>query len=823
MKKFLIAVGLVILSVLITSAATMAQLPTATILGTVTDSTGAVIPGAMLTARNVDTGQSRIGISGENGAYRFPALPVGAYEVRVELQGFQTSVRSGLTLEVGQEAVVNFTLQAGALQETVNVTSEAPLVNTTSGTLGGLVDQQKMTDLPLNGRNYVDLAMLQPGVTKTQSGGDGGGAVFSINGAPMRSNNYMLDGGLTQSYASIGPAAVDGSTLGVEGIREFRVVTNSLSAEYGMTMGGQMVSVSKGGTNSVHGSLFHFLRNSALDARNFFDTRKPGFQRNNFGGSLGGPVVRDKLFAFGTYEGLRQHVGKTTVDNVIAEGCHGQAGATITSAACPQLAGASSVTISPVIAPLLALYPLPNSPGNQFKFAPPQPDRDDFGQMRLDHILSAKDSWFGRYTITDGEQDTPTAFPLFSTPWLARSQYVTLAENHVFSPSALNTMRFSYDRYNRLLLSASQYSGQDYSFVPGQIVGQILIGGITNFGPTADNQQKLNVFSVSDDLFYSRGPHSWKFGTLINRFQQFINNATSVRGQITFANVATFLQGNPSQDLAVTGSVQRAFDYSTLGFYAQDDWRVRSNLTLNLGLRYEFYTTLQEVHNQSYALRDPVHDTATTQGPPFVDPSFRNFSPRLGFAWDIRGDGKTALRGGAAVLYDIAGVGHTIALVARSTPPVSVQFAQSNPGPLTLPLTFPASAAGKSLFGFDYHLQQPKLAEYNLTLERELPFDMAVIIGYAGSRGSNILQQREGNPAIPQGIKQNGICVPAPAGQIFNFDSPGNNYCWLPNAPFRNPNWPSIILETASGDSWYNALQFSVLKRLSRGLEFHRA
>src|SRR5438128_8781123 len=349
----------------------ISQLPTATILGTVKDPTGAVIPGTSITAKSVETGLTRTGVSAEDGSYRLSALPVGAYEVRVELPGFRTELRSGLTLTVSQEAVVNFTLQAGAVEQTVVVTEDAPLVNTTSGALGGLVDEKKVAELPLNGRNFIDLTLLQPGITQHRGLGVAASTVgtwFSSNGAPLRSNNYLLDGALMSNLTNGTSAAQDGSTLGIEGVREYRVITNSFSAEYGMTMGSQVMVVTKSGTNTLHGSLFEYFRNSALDARNFFDyktpasnRRLPAFTRNQFGGSVGGPIKKDKTFFFGVYEGLRQRFGVTTISNTIGAGSHGPAGAVITNTACPQLGPTvPSVTISPVTAPLLGLYPSPN-------------------------------------------------------------------------------------------------------------------------------------------------------------------------------------------------------------------------------------------------------------------------------------------------------------------------------------------------------------------------------------------------------------------------------------------------------------------------------
>src|SRR5579885_914812 len=327
-----------------------AQLPTATILGTAKDSSGAVIPDVTLTAKNVGTGLTRTTTSAGDGSYRFSALPVGAYEVRAEHTGFQTEVRSGLTLTVSEEAVVNFTLQVGAVEQTVAVTADAPLVNTTSGELGGLVSEQKVADLPLNGRNYIDLTLLQPGVVQhvnmSKTSSSQTGLWYSSNGAPLRSNTYMLDGAVMLNPTGPTTSTLDGSSLGVEGIREFRIITNNFSAEYGMNMGSQVVVVSKGGTNQWHGSAFDYLRNSVMDARNFFDYpsaatsrdfRLPPYKRNQFGGSGGGPIKKDKTFFFLVYEGLRDRLGVTTINNVMSPGCHGPGGATITNVQCPEL------------------------------------------------------------------------------------------------------------------------------------------------------------------------------------------------------------------------------------------------------------------------------------------------------------------------------------------------------------------------------------------------------------------------------------------------------------------------------------------------------
>jgi len=302
-----------------------AQLPTGTILGVVKDSSGAAVPGATVTIRNTETGQSRMVTTGDDGAYRMPALAVGKYEVKAEHSGFATETQTGLSLDVSQELVANFTLQVGTTQQQVVVTAEAPIVNTSSSSLGGLVDENKITDLPLNGRNYIDLTIMQAGITTDAAVGHFGGVTgtwFSSNGAPVRSNYFTLDGAPLWNGLGGSSASGSGTTLGVDGIKEYKVISNSFSAEYGMTMGSQVVMVSKGGTNQFHGDAFEYLRNSALDARNYFDPAKiPEFQRNNFGASLGGPIKKNKTFFYAVYEGLRQKLGVTTVDNVFPTAC----------------------------------------------------------------------------------------------------------------------------------------------------------------------------------------------------------------------------------------------------------------------------------------------------------------------------------------------------------------------------------------------------------------------------------------------------------------------------------------------------------------------
>jgi hypothetical protein len=834
MKKVLQRIDLLSFSILlwavIFTSFVMAQLPTATILGVVKDSSGAVVPDTTLTARNVETGQTRTAASAGDGSYRFSALPVGGYEIRAEHAGFQTAVRSGLTLAVGQEAVINFTLEVGAVTQTVAVTAEAPLVNTTSGSLGALVGEQKVADLPLNGRNYIDLTMLQPGISQGPTSGAPGtlvefGKWFSSNGAPLRSNNYLLDGAQMLGPYGGSSASTSGNTLGVEGIREYRVVTNSFPAEYGMTMGSQMVIVSKGGTNTFHGSLFEYLRNSALDARNFFDyqtpitpRRLPAFTRNNFGGSIGGPIKKDKTFFFAVYEGLRERLGITTNLTVIPKALKG------------------SANVSPLIKPYLAYFPDPNVGTSQYTFPYTQPTKDDYGQMRMDHTFSDKDSMFGRYTIVDSNQLQLVNYPQFLRDRFSRDQFATLSENHVFTPALLNTFRFSYSR-NGLKNDSTglQLAGIPSSswFMPGTGlgdiagIGSISIGGVNTWGPDSFSPTfyKKNTFTYGDDMYFTRGRHALKFGTLINHNQFWIMNPYYARGQVSFPSAAQFLATPPITSVYL-GAVlnipaDRTYHQSTLGFYLQDDVRVRSNLTLNLGLRYEFATDLNEVHGHAAPLKDALHDAAPTPGNlVYLNPTMRNFSPRFGFAWDVKGDGKTAVRGGFALLYDLANVTAALIQSICSAPFCNLSAVG---GPLTsLPFAFPPNLP-LTLNGLDYHLQQPHMLQYNLTLERQLPGDTTLTLAYAGSRGFNLMQVADGNPTVPAGTFVNGACVPATAGQSVS------QPCWLGNNAARIPLDPRINpstkfgfyqMYTAGGNSWYNALQFGLLKRMTKGFQF---
>jgi hypothetical protein len=869
---FLILVGL------IGATVALAQLPTATILGTVKDPSGALVSGAKITARNTDTNEARTAIASTDGTYRLAALSVGNYEIRVEQTGFKSTVRGGITLTVGQEQALDFALELGTASEEVNVTDDIATTDTTSSSLGGTVSEKKMAELPLNGRDYIQLALLQAGTTEDRSRTPssnalaGAGTWFSSNGAPVRANAYLLDGTSLSTYGGGSGASISGNTLGLDGIREFRILTNSFDAEYGMVMGSQMAMVSKSGTNSFHGTAFEYLRNNSMDARNYFDTpqsagtsvsgeqrRLPPFRRSNFGGSVGGPIQKDKTFFHAAYEGLSQLQSLTFLNNTLPTGCRAPAGATITTATCPQLGAAgTTVTVDPRVAPWLALYPQPNNGTNGLSWSFQQPNREDYGQARVDHTFSDKDSVFGRFTIDNDNLQIPGLYP--GSPYLSssRNEYITAAENHVFSPSMLNTGRFSFSRTTQLIGVLTYVSGTQFSYQPGIPMGTLGVGGLTQaqFGGNPTSSAQQNVFSYSDDLFITKNRHSIKAGFLINHYQVEVANGVSLWGQIKFANIDTFLGGVPTnyQAIAPGGINYKDVRYDTVGGYIQDDFKANKRLTLNLGLRYEINTDVRVVGPSepfNGALENPATDVNLTHTSLLTrNPSYNNIGPRLGFAYDVFGNGKTALRGGFGELYQVAA---WMSFLHGSTraPFGQNQFTGSSAN-WTLPFTVPSGNSLATLQSrnptlYDWTIKQPKMLQYNLTLQQQLPWQMALQVAYGGSRGYNLQTLTDGNPIVPNGVPgmlSNGAtgCIYVgsanlpPINQQNLVFGPNANACVAPvvtaaqatpvypvqpNVANRMNNYfgPGNEIKD-SAESWYNSMQVELQKSTTHGLQF---
>jgi hypothetical protein len=764
-----------------------AQITAATISGTVKDQTGGMLPGADIVVHNVETGLTRTAVADPNGLFTIPGLPPGTYEARASLQGFTTEV-TRVALTVAQTAAIGFALRVAGTAENVEVVASAALVDTQNSALSAVVPEKTITELPLNGRNYIQLATLQPGVTSFAGAGTG---VLNINGLPVRSNAVLLDGANIRVAFGATVASETGTTLGVETIREFRVVTNAYSADYGRAMGGVVTLVSKSGTNNVHGSAFEFFRDSKMDARNFFDPGDPPpFTRHQFGAAGGGPIRKDRIFFYGGVERLRENLGQTQVLSV-------------PSAAVRQGA------VNPGVRPYLDLYPLPNGTDlgggiGQFTFPFTQTAREIFAQGRIDYTLSQKDSLFGRYTFDNATKVGPVGLPQFASNAVTHERLLTIEEKRIWTSALLNTARVSYVRIDdQTLPDQSASVPSSLSFESGQaLLGFLTVGGLSSLGngPTFPSTQDNRFFTVSDDIVYTRGRHVLKIGALVERSQINKVSGSGIRGAYQFLNLQQFLAGRPTRYTGVyfDGPPERQ-RYSLLSaFYLQDDFRTTSRVTLNLGLRYEFFTVPADRDGRDSTLRNLATDATYTVGTPFINPSLKNFGPRLGFAWNVAGDGRTSIRGGAGLFYDTNNTFESSLGTTQNVPPFVSTIQVTNPAfPRT---TVQGGTAVLSPRALDYHIEQPKAASFNVNVQRELWSDVVATVGYAGSRGYNIPSAADGNPVVPQTLADGTEFFPA-------------------GAPRRNPNFGFIDLRTTAARSWYNALQASANKRFSKGYQ----
>ena len=839
--------------------------PTGTISGYVSDPSGASIVSAQVRATNTETGVSRNATTGSNGGYRFAALPPGHYDVTVTMQGFSTETQKGGVLDVGQEIVENFKLPIGSVGQEVVVTADTAQVDLASSTIGHIVDGEQIANLPLNGRNFIDLTLLQTGVVQFSNNKFGAmglfGEFFSANGAPLRSNMYTLDGAIMGNVESASASSIAGLSLGLDGIAEYRTMTNSFSAEYGLVMGSQTTIVTKSGTNRFHGDVYDYFRNSVLDARNYFDTlytlptSAPGggrrispFRRNQYGAAVGGPIKKDKTFFFVTYEGFRQ-----LYDSPPAIGVTGTLPAacftpvvlgvqTVGSDCDPALKPGQTENVNPVIQPILALYPMPNlEPGDNFGYLSVNTIHEDYIQGRIDHTISNKDSLFGRYTYDNTNEVYPTPYPQYHFDLIERQQYFTLSERHIFTPSLLNSGSFSFSRSRYLDRSSNPaLIGPQYSCIPGEPLCPVTVSGYGNFSngsvdAIANNQ---TVFTVGDDAIWTKGKHELKFGVLFNHYDQYGNQGVGQKGNLSFANLNSFILGKYKSYTTVSPTQNNSLKdmlFATIGTYVQDAYHVTPRLVLNLGMRYEIATQPNEKNGRQSTYLDPPYSATPTIGTIVGNPTFKNFSPRVGFAWDIFGNGSTSLRGGAAILYDLANMGEVFELEGLGMAPFVLSYTvtpKSTGAPATIQFPFPIITTNPviSPITVNHSYKTPRMYDFNLAVERKLPFDTILSVAYAGSKGLHLWQPiAEANPFcpttntfVPRGCetittvaagKPTWIAAPASALSTCA-DGSKAAQCRL------SQNYGNFSLFDTRGDSWYHSLQVNITKKLSRGLQY---
>ena len=824
----------------------LAQISTATIEGTVSDSTGAVLPGVEVTLTNLDNGQTRLAISGDEGRYTSAQLASGNYEVRAELAGFQAGVRLGLRLLVGQRAVVNFTMEIGSISEEVVVTGEAAMVNTTSSTLSEHISEVQVHNLPLNSRNLVDLSLLTPGVVKLQMAPSGGviqgaaGTRVSVAGARIYQTGYILDGSdVTDAARGVGIGGAAGGMFGVETVKEFQVITNNFSAEYARFSGGVMSMITKSGTNAFHGSAFWFHRNDNFDASNFFTNSsanldKPEFKRHQFGATIGGPVVEDKAFFFFSYEGFREDLGQSLIGQVptveVKNGLFpapgGACGANEAALGGVYNAGLNRCVITPHpdAQAFVDLYPDPTgatlSDGIRADLAvnESQVTTEDFITARLDLNLTDSDSFFGRFTMQDGgkdlAQDGQRSFIASAQTTVANTNlYSTLEWKHIFSPNTINTVRVGAQR-NAWDEDCTTGGPLNIGFFPDRCMGFVSVdGGHLHLGNWVVGQNINNHFDYSDDMFLTRGRHDIKLGVVLTRQQTNDFVFAAGDGRFNFDSMAHLLVGIPDQwdGKVPQDEPQRGARQWIMGFYVQDDFKWSPTLTVNLGVRYEPSWAPTEVNGLLGNIRgDPTTATEPTIGEPYYNsPSMKNFAPRLGVAWDPFGDGKTSVRMGAGIFHDTILPYHYSNQIRRSVP-FAVQptirddaslAAQFPNAPLEA-LTAPPGTQNPQVA--EFNPSSPYIAQWNLSLQREVATGLTLTASYVGSKGTHIQIQRNVNERVPEIL-------------------PDGRKLWRSGLPDRNPVYADIDHWEFSSDSHYNGLQFGLRKRFADGFQFQAA
>ncbi len=795
-----------------------------TLWGSVTDSSGAAVAGAAVTVINLETGSSRSLVTDDAGRFNATALIVGHYEVAASKDGFQSDRRTGIALVVGQREEIDLTLQVGDVHQTVEVPANSGVIQITTEDISGLVGERQVKDLPLNGRSYDQLLTLNPGIinyTSQRAGGIGTsnsvvGNMFAVSGRRPQENLFLLNGVEFTSASEVNntPGGLSGQLLGVDAVREFAVVKDTYGAEYGKRPGAQVNVVTANGTNQFHGSAYEFLRNSALDARNFFDHGDiPHFERNVFGASAGGPMVKDKTFFFVNYEGFRQTLGLSDLMLV------------------PD--NASRAKAVPSIQPLLSLWPVANGPellnsdgsasGIAEAFSNPiQHIREDFGTARIDQNFSTNDTLSAVYTADDSDAHSPTSNPISFITARLREQVVSLTETHIFSPNVVNRATLGFSR------GAFFFDSGTTVDLPGWIhanqpVGALVVGGgttlngasqITNGGTNAGSNLTAvrNLFTGSDQITVTRGRHLLAFGGWIQRLQANDTLLQDQYGQASFTNLQTFLQGTIS-------TYTFAPNYTPLGwrslqgaFYAEDTIHLKPSLEIRIGFRAESTNGWNEVDGRASNYAFDANGTILTNpviGSSAFSENNAKFlpAPRFGLAWSPFGSKKTVVRGGFGTYYAL--LDNLSYRLDQNGPFNTVSAAKSIPFSTIAPdVTYKSAKVIPS--GVQPDLRTPAVESWSLKVEQQLAPNTTVSVGYVGSHGYHELLSADAN--LPIGT----ICPAAPCPASY----PAGLLYYPSGAPLANNSVSNTTHWFSQGISSYNGLEADFNQRLAHGLQF---
>jgi hypothetical protein len=842
-----IAVGLL---VWLGSSSLRAQ-ATGAISGVITDESGALIPGVTVEATNVGTNQTRTAVTAGDGRYSIPLLQPGQYSVQGTLQGFKTFVREGVTVTVESTSRLDMKLSVGGREETISVTADAPLVETSNATLGIVVDEKKIVELPLNGRNFTQLGTLLPGVVAPPGslGGSSGDATpggfgattsgFSINGMRNQSNNFLLDGTSNNDTFNSGFVLRPPP----DAIQEFKILTHSYGAEYGRNSGAVINVVTKSGSNEFHGGAWEFNRDDALQARNYFapaNQPKPKLKQHQFGASLGGPVARNRLFGFGYYEGFRNTNGATQNFVVLSDAQRtGNFGSTVIRDPLTRLPFAGNTIpadrLDPIAVRLLDEFvPRANSPGNSYIASPDTTDdRDQFG-VRFDYHLTPNNTLLGRYMRNQTERIAPRSTGTIANISKAKLQDVMVSNTHVFSPRAINVARFAYNWIDAQPAITSGLTNAAYGInVPNNVaaasgLAQITVTGFFNSLGDASQpfvQRNNDVFQFSDEFMWVRGSHAMKFGFEVRHEHMLISFVNTPNGRYQFTGeqtghaAADFLLGLPSVFSRATANTDQDGSGVTYSGFAQDEFRPLTNVTLNLGVRYELNMPFEDVNGILNAFRPGVQSQRFPNAPlglvypgdPGVpdgtyDADKNNFAPRVGLAWDATGTGRSSLRAAWGIFYDvIPGQGDFFQNGVLAPPFTPVFLAFRPPASLTLADPLSAVTGGADPFPpgvtFIGHAGDPGdfrssyAHHFNVSWQQQVGDHMGAEIGYVGSRGKNLPVFLSVNPGlVTPGQTTRGV-------RLF-------------------PAFSAVRPTFTVGESWYDSLQASLRMRPTKGLSF---
>ena len=828
-EKYIVTRRLVIVCVAALSCAVAgsaaAQAVRATVLGTVTDRTGGVLPGATVNVTNTETGVVQSTAADSQGRYTVNSLLPATYNVEASLSGFQTVLRQGVRLVVGSQTVVDFTLGPSAVEETITVTADVPVVDTVSVALGTVIEQKQMAELPLLDRSYSKLIVLAPGANEVPAATAGGQfqqffgrqPQYTVSGARPEGQVFLMDNTNVQNYWNRGSGSGQlGTTLGVEAIAEYQVLTNTYSAQFGGN-GVAINAITKSGTNQSHGSLFEYYRNDRFDASNYFDTLlgrpDPTLQKHQFGGSLGGPLVRNKAFYFVTYEGLRQTIGQTQAINVP------DANARI------GIINAVNVGVHPAIAPVLQLYPLPTRQTpeqatqgiGRVDLTNETPGDENYVVGRFDYTVSNTTNLFVRYTgdlASVFEPNSGSAIPLWNSDDKTSNHYVTAELRQIVTPTIANTLRFGATRTREASTRTDLDNGL-LVFFPGRMSGTVNPGsGVAGVGgnQVLPFRQRQTRTIVGDDMVWGAGGHSLKFGVEYERQTTLVDLPLFGDGAWTFPSLTAFLQNQPSLFLgALPGATDAARNIEEwrLVSYVHDEWRLANRVTLNLGLRYDprSIPTL----DTAAALVDLAQSTGFTNITQAFsrNPTLRNWEPRVGIAFDPFGNQKTSIRAGYGIFHSPITANRLGPAYALNPPfALGAQVRLPFPPVPVFPTPNPAASQISQMQALDFEMNDsPRLHQWNVNVQREVLPGTSVTLAYVGSRGDHLQRQRDTNPVTPRTLPDGTVVYGS------------RNGAQTISNPRVNTQFAALISANSYAKSDYDSFQAALNRRFSSNVQ----